>query len=32
VVSPERLRMLDHLAALAGAAFQRLAPAAPPVD
>ncbi len=27
VVSPERLRMLDHLAALAGAAIQRLAPA-----
>jgi hypothetical protein len=29
VVSPERLRMLDHLAALAGAAVQRLVPAAP---
>jgi hypothetical protein len=26
VVSPERLRMLDHLAALAGAAVQRLSP------
>lgn len=29
VVSPERLRMLDHLAALAGAAVQRLVPGAP---
>jgi len=29
VVSPERLRMLDHLAALGGAAVQRLAPIAP---
>jgi diguanylate cyclase (GGDEF)-like protein len=28
VVAPERLRMLDHLAALAGAAVQRLAPRA----
>jgi diguanylate cyclase (GGDEF)-like protein len=31
VVSPERLRMMDHLAALAGAAIQRLTPAPPPV-
>ena len=32
VVSPERLRVLDHLAALAGAAVQRLAPGAPAVE
>ena len=31
-VSPERLRMLDHLAALGGAAVQRLAPMAPKQD